>query len=116
MESTGLSGGQNGFHKRGNYYSNSFFIHGFAWSFYFNANLEDQMREKFIALLKSHKAEKRFFSNAKTNEYNIDISPKEGWLSASFIWDKTIEGHEFWKKIAEEWFFILLEEDRGKYW
>ena len=73
------------------------------------------MKEKFIQFLKDNNAYDAFIKNllnigyCKINSL-FTINPTY-WISSAFFWNKTSEGHDYWKRIEQAWEIILNKED-----
>lgn len=61
---------------------------------------------EFVELLKSKDA-LFYFKIAPSHIFERDES---WWVDGSFIWDGTIQGHDFWSNIHEQWLSKLQRE------
>lgn len=71
------------------------------------------MKEKFIKFLKDMHVYDEFVMNHTTTIDSVinhfPLSP-ECWISAAFFWNKSPEGHAFWKRIDDAWHNELKED------
>lgn len=78
------------------------------------------LKNVFSRFLKDNNAYFEYFSNIKEfntegylKDFFIRNSP-ESWLSSPFVWERTVQGNNFWFNLSCKWAHVIVNIDKKK--